>query len=90
MKNIIIKTLKEWNITPYNINNGLCEDFAKEIIDKMGGYSDILYDVCTENFVEFGELSGHVWIYYKRKHYDAECPQGVKNWRELPIFKKEN
>jgi len=31
----------------------------------------------------------HVWIYYDGKHYDAEELSGVKNYFDLPIFKKE-
>ncbi|MGX5608917.1 hypothetical protein ACWKTZ_21330 [Bacillus cereus] len=29
----------------------------------------------------------HRWIYYDGKHFDAECPYGVKNLFELPFFK---
>lgn len=28
----------------------------------------------------------HNWIYYNGKHYDAETPNGVDNWFELPIM----
>ena len=86
IKNIILALIKEWNISPYDINNGQCEYFSMEVIKRMDGYSDCLTEVCTENFVEFGELAGHCWILYKGKHYDAESPQGVKNWKQLPIF----
>jgi len=30
----------------------------------------------------------HDWIFYNGKHYDAECPEGVDNFMDLPIFKK--
>ncbi len=77
--------LKLWsNIKPYDINDGLCEDFALAVVEKCKG----AIDVCTENYVDFGMLPGHVWIIYRMKHYDAECPEGVNNWRELPIFKR--
>ncbi|MEK6829300.1 MAG: hypothetical protein AABY15_04170 [Nanoarchaeota archaeon] len=33
-------------------------------------------------------LPHHAWIYYSGKHYDAESPDGVDNWTELPIFKR--
>ena len=26
----------------------------------------------------------HAWIYYKGKHYDAETPNGVDNWKDIP------
>jgi len=31
---------------------------------------------------------GHVWVKYKGKFYDAEAPNGVDDWRELPYIKK--
>lgn len=90
--NIILSLRKKWKkqgFTPFQINNGNCDIFANEVITKLGGYSDILYDVCTENFVKFGELIGHIWITYKGKYYDVECPNGVKDWKKLPIFNRE-
>lgn len=34
------------------------------------------------------DLPGHVWIFHKGKHYDSERPDGVKNFFNLPIFKR--
>jgi len=28
----------------------------------------------------------HFWIHYNGRHYDAEVPTGVNDWRDLPIF----
>ena len=85
---IIIKTLiEEWEKSPYDINDGDCENFAMEVIKRMGGYSKDISEVCTQNFQDLGGLDlGHVWILYKGKHYDAQCPNGIKNWFDLPIF----
>lgn len=33
------------------------------------------------------QLGGHVWITDNKKHYDAECPQGVENMFDLPFWK---
>lgn len=30
----------------------------------------------------------HSWIYYENKHYDAEVPNGVKNFQDLPLFQR--
>ncbi len=30
----------------------------------------------------------HVWIFYKGKHYDCECPDGVNNFFDLPFFRR--
>jgi hypothetical protein len=34
------------------------------------------------------EAPQHWWVSYKDKHYDAECPQGVDNWHDLPIVRR--
>lgn len=102
------------------INNGLCEDFAREVAIKLGGESDALYGVGNGNFTLDGDdfsslwdwkllqshwgikftigpsseqisainFGTHVWLTDGRLHYDAECPDGVNNFFELPIFKR--
>ena len=32
-------------------------------------------------------LDGHVWITNGRLHWDAQCPQGVENFLELPLWR---
>lgn len=125
---MITEYQKEFNETPFDINNGHCDIFAEDVIEKMGGYSDNLYtlsddmifnmrdiEMAEENWTgkliktkyaiwsenmlnmygyppipleDINEEGSHVWIYYNGKHYDAECPEGVKNWCSLPIFRK--
>ena len=103
-----------------NINNGLCTEFATDVINLLGGETDILYGVTNCNFTKnngthyynwdyklleesynmkppnnltWTELcnthfSDHYWIHYNKKFYDAECPYGVNNFFDLPIFKR--
>jgi len=111
--------------SPYDINNGLCADFAIDVLKTTEYFinpstrTDI-YELSSDMFVtddikfaqdEWGkiifknelawsikmlnlyghpptfiDIPLHVWIFYKKKHYDAECPSGVKFWFELPIF----
>ena len=83
----ILNLIKEWGVDPYDINNGRCEEFALEVIKQIPE----AIDVQTESFDgEDTKLPGHVWILYQDKHYDAECPEGVSDWKDLPIFKKLN
>ncbi|WP_455233046.1 hypothetical protein [Geopseudomonas aromaticivorans] len=35
--------------------------------------------------LEFGH---HVWVFHEGRHYDAECPDGVENLFDLPIFRR--
>ncbi len=72
---------------PSDINSGLCDVFAVDVIDRMGGYSDNLFEMCTEHLDKSDHLPGHVWIRYKGRHYDSEHPMGVNEPKELNIFK---
>ena len=71
------------------INCGLCEEFAMNIISILGGYADNLTELCNQNFPEMGDkFPYHVWIRFNELHYDSECPCGVKDHYDLPIFKR--
>jgi hypothetical protein len=109
--------------TFYEINNGLCDDFAADVIALMGGYTKNLTELCNENFMiglngdECGDdvwdwkllkrhwgitppagltksvvnnigFGGHVWIFSGQMHYDAECPDGVASFFDLPLFRR--
>jgi hypothetical protein len=86
MEKTITKLVKEWekkyNISPYEINNGNCEEFAYQIVEKIP-------EACLNYGDDTDDLFfGHVWIEYQEKYYDAECPKGVNKLEDLPIFKK--
>lgn len=34
------------------------------------------------------EVPRHAWIVLHKRHYDAECPQGVDNFFDLPLLQK--
>lgn len=76
------------NISPAAVNNGLCEEFQQAVIESAG--LDGWFAECvTENYPDFAdELPGHCWVRFRGRHYDAEAPQGVNNFLELPIFKR--
>lgn len=42
----------------------------------------------TVDINEVTSLPSHAWAVVGDRHYDAEAPQGVAHWYELPIFKK--
>ena len=58
-----------------DINSGSCASVAQRVHDNV--------EDTTMMEVGFGE---HVWIMYEGKHYDAEVPTGVHNYRNLPFF----
>jgi len=87
LKDFTRKFLKKNKLkTEYDINNGNCDDWATEVnkiipLTKILGTPDYY-------FIKYDWAVGHFWIKYKGKHYDAENINGVKNWKDLKIFKK--
>ena len=72
-------------ISEFDINNGLCDDWATGI-NKLFPKS-IIFATPDYYFEKYDWAVGHYWIKYKGKHYDAENLSGVKNWKNLLIFK---
>ena len=79
----IEEAIRETGERPMEINNGNCDSFTLRVIELMGGYSNDLTDGATD--ID-SHLLGHYWIEYRGRYYDSECPQGVDNWRDLPLF----
>jgi len=107
----------------FDINNGLCDDFALDLIKEVRGITTGAQDICNQNFmvgfdgdkcgddawdwallskhwgitppngltaeeieqIDFGQ---HVWVSVGRNHFDAECPQGVESFFDLPLFRR--
>ena len=85
----------EKGITPYEINNGSCEEWANEVAGLLG------LDVYSaeqapnpEHKVEIWETlfgyayTTHAFVRIDGKFYDAECQEGVDDHMDMPIFKK--
>jgi len=64
----------------FDINNGECEDFARDVLEIVPQAKEVWSEMFSM------ELVGHVWVEYRGKHYDAECPDGVRDWHDLFIF----
>ena len=86
-------------VTSRNINNGLCEDFALDVIQVMRdawGFSRI-FEVWGEDKMmeETGdewtsvEITSHCFIEFRGRYYDSETPGGVDDWKKLPCFKHD-
>ena len=58
-----------------------------QVHNMMAGYNSVpKFDL--EELAKF-DLTGHVWIYYKGKHYDVETMDGVESFWDLPIFQRQ-
>ena len=70
---------------PYDINNGNCEDFAWDILKKLGMEDE------KEGWLvwveEYGVDAAHCVVEIGGKFYDAENPRGVKDVRRLNVVK---
>lgn len=91
ISHVIRSVVKSMGMHPYDINNGLCDNFAEEVITLLGGCSDILTETtpeCETDFLVGTELPSHIWVKYNGDHYDAEEPEGVEFWWNLPLFNR--
>ena len=85
---IIRELIQEWGRSPYDINNGPCEEFAMEVIDRSGlPYAGPTWEI-YEDSTDGVALPGHVWAVHGGRNYDAEAPDGVDDWRDLPLFRR--
>lgn len=107
----------------FDINNGLCEDFAMDLMKKLRGITTAAYELSDASYmtgdggvadgkgwdwsvlkeslgilppagltceeVDQINFSGHVWVEVDGVHFDAEAPEGVRSFFELPIFKRK-
>lgn len=77
----IRKLAKEYKISPRKINCGCCADFASVIWDRFSRPKEL----------EFGSYYdyeyGHTYLIFEGLCYDAEKPNGVKDWQDLPSFR---
>jgi hypothetical protein len=72
-------TYKNWdNFGGKECNNGFCDIFAKNLSKYLPG-SKIMSTEDPRN-----NTLGHVWVKYEGKYFDAETPNGVDSWKQLP------
>lgn len=76
---------KGWGRTPQEINETGCSWFAMTIASEIGDEA-----ILQESSDVDGDdiLTPHMWVIYKNKCYDAETPDGVDDYLDLPIFKR--
>ena len=87
------------NPTPYDINNGSCEEFCNDVIERMcpviGRYeTETLYAAAISTMNDYyyyfksGPDVSHVVLVFHGRFYDAECLEGVDHWIDLPLCEK--
>lgn len=74
-----------YGVDSEEINSGLCDDFAADVCAVVKGATHKWDDELRDDGWEDGS---HNIIIFEGRFYDAECSEGVDNWRELPYFER--
>lgn len=88
--------LREWGMAdcPEAVNRGKCYELTDTVLHQTDGQlyrlttNDLPPEYYTENEPGIEPEPFHVWVYDGDRHYDAETPEGVGDWRELPFFQR--
>jgi hypothetical protein len=80
----VYKRLYDQN--PYEINCGNCEEFAADLIAVCGKGNMFWHDEMEDCTTEEEKWWAHCFVEVDGRFYDAECPNGVDNWRQIPCF----
>src|SRR5580693_8138704 len=71
------------------INAGGCGEFADRLVERLRAEGHIDAFVVDGFDLGRGILEGeHLWVWWRGRHYDAECAQGVEDWRDLPFWSR--
>ncbi|MFB6354832.1 MAG: hypothetical protein ABEJ92_12195 [Halobacteriales archaeon] len=66
--------------TPADINRHYCRYVAESVAERLDEEVVVLEDG--------GRGYVHTWLARDGRHYDAECVEGVDDYRELPFFRR--
>ena len=72
-------------LSPKEICEGHCFEWSQEFAQRVGG---VVKDVDLWDLRGQKNLPYHVWTEVDGKVFDAETPNGVKSWKDLPYFKR--
>jgi hypothetical protein len=64
----------------WDINNGYCEDWAERAAELLRERGQRAFTAWIDPDVD------HCVLVYNGKFYDADCPDGVDRWSQLPMF----
>src|SRR5688500_3129804 len=71
------KELPFWPTT-YDINCGWCEDWGRRVEARVPQASGVWLEEPS------GDDHSHYAIHFRSMWYDAECPEGVEDFHDLP------
>ena len=68
--------------SPADIDRHYCRYVAETVVDRVGDRDDL------QILEDGGGGVVHTWLVCDGRHYDAECPEGVDDYRDLPFFER--
>jgi hypothetical protein len=71
---------------PIEINRGGCADIADIVWRMTKHVADV--EITSDEDEDGGEYT-HTFLKYDGRFFDAECPDGVDDWRDLPIYARQ-
>lgn len=98
---IILKLRSQAGFSPRDINCGGCEDFAYDVVNRMGRKrAEAIWggDVPPEMWSEkvqnlpgwfYDSADTHCFVVFENRFYDSECPFGCDFPDKLPHFQRE-
>ena len=88
LQSLVEEFSKETGLTPYQICDGQCEEFASFVQKRIPEAEMVGPEIFPEGSEEFDFLWGHTFLQIGDKYYDAEAPQGVDHPIDLPLYKR--
>ncbi len=79
------RVTSQYRISPYEINNGCCNEWAQEVLDLLAK-APVLVEMWEKPF-GFADTT-HCFLRINGKFYDAEDLEGTDDHMGLPIFAK--
>lgn len=79
-------TLTHFEGGPRDINSGRCGEFASALAGPNGPLDGVV--ASTDGCNDLVGGMAHTWVVFEERHYDAEVPEGVDDWRDLPFFQR--
>ena len=74
----VLQGLPAWPTT-WDINNGLCVEFADRVARYTKGEAEVRCD-------EGPAAAGHWFVAFQGRFYDTECIDGVDSYWQLPTY----
>lgn len=86
---VINNLINKFGDEPIVINAGDCYEFACAVVQQVPNAKVLWDSELDEKFKPMYLSTGHhAFVKYKDKYYDAECPEGINDFHDLPFYKR--